>query len=138
MFKELIEAEALKNKYIKPQSGASPSEIKSAEKKLKVAFPNELKTLLSEMNGDKYLFMSANEIAERNTEVRDILGECYENLDELLFFAGNGCGDYYSYIISNGIADETNIVRWEHETNERIPVANTLKEVIEKYFSDKI
>ena len=138
MFRELIENEAENNKYIKPQKGASLAEIKSAEKKLKISFPSELKTLLTEMNGDKYLFMSAEEIAERNTEVRDILGECYENLDELLFFAGNGCGDYYSYVVSNGIVRDIEIVRWEHETNERIPVANSLTEVIEKYFSDKI
>lgn len=138
MFRELIENEAENNKYIKPQKGASPAEIKSAEKKLRISFPNELKTLLTEMNGDKYLFFSAEEIAERNTEVRDILGECYEDLDKLLFFACNGCGDYYSYVISDGSIKETEIIRWEHETNERIPVANSLTEVIEKYFSDKI
>ena len=138
MYRELIEKQAETNKYIKPGTGATEKDISNAEKEMKVKFPSELRTLLSEMNGDGYLFFSADKIVEYNKMTRDILGEDYEGLENLLFFGGNGCGDYYSYEIKDKTAIEGNIVRWEHETNETVPVANNIFELIKRYFNDEI
>ena len=138
MYRELIEKQAEINKYIKPQVGATETEIAKAEKELDVTFPQELKTLLSEMNGDGYLFFSTEKIVEYNKMTREILGEDYDRLDTLLFFGGNGCGDYYSFLIADKKALEGKIVRWEHETNENIPVAKDIFELIERYFNDEI
>ncbi len=138
MYRELIEKQSETNKYIKPDKGATEKEISNAEKEMKVKFPSELKTLISEMNGDGYLFFSADKIVEYNKMTRDILGEDYEGLENLLFFGGNGCGDYYSYEIKDKTAIEGNIVRWEHETNETVPVAKNIFELIERYFNDEI
>lgn len=138
MYIELIEKQAEQNKYIKPTSGATEKEIEKAEKALKVNFPEELRALLSEMNGDGYLFLSAEKIVEYNKMTREILGEDYEGLDKILFFGGNGCGDYYSYLIDGKNALAGNIVRWEHETNECIPVAKDLIQLIKRYFNNEI
>lgn len=64
---------------------------------------------------------------------RNTLCEYYEGLDELLFIGGNGCGDYY-----DGIIALNEIIRWEHEDNSRMIVANGLAELIEKYYTDQI
>jgi len=66
------------------------------------------------------------------------LCEYYRGLDEVLFIGGNGCGDYYSYIITDGIIASNKIILWEHEDNSLIFVANGLSELIEKYYEDKI
>ena len=138
MYRELIEKQAETNKYIKPQFGATEKEISASEKEMGVFFPGELKTLLSEMNGDGYLFLSVEKIVECNKMTREILGEVYEGLDNLLFFAENGCGDHYSYIIDGKTAVEGNIVFWENETNEYHTVAKDLTELIKRYFNDEI
>ena len=138
MYRELIEKQAEKNQYIHPHDGATEKEIAKAEKEMKVKFPEELRTLLSEMNGDGYLFLSTEKIVEYNKEKREILGEVYDGLDKLLFFGENGCGDHYSYLIDGKTAVEGNIVFWEHETNEYRTVAKNLTELIERYFNDEI
>lgn len=138
MYRELIEKQAETNKYIHPHEGATEKEIAKAEKEMKVKFPAELSTLLSEMNGDGYLFMSTKTIVEYNKMKRDILGEVYEGLDKLLFFGENGCGDHYSYLIDGNNALEGNIVFWEHETNEYHTVAKDITELIKRYFNNEI
>lgn len=138
MYRELIEKQAEKNQYIKPHGGATEKDISNAEKAMKVKFPEELRTLLSEMNGDGYLFLSADKIVEYNQMKREILGEVYDGLDKLLFFGENGCGDHYSYLIDGKTAVEGNIVFWDHETNEYHTVAKNLTEFIERYFNNEI
>lgn len=89
------------------------------------------------MNGDGLLLHSVQQIVENTIMARRALGEYYEGLTELLFIGGNGCGDYYSYIITNGIIDSKEIIRWEHEDNNRVFVGNGLAQLIEKYYTDQ-
>ncbi len=60
-------------------------------------------------------------------------------LDCLLFFGGNGCGDYYGYPITlqDGVRDD-NVFMWEHEYDNRIWKASNLEEAIKKYYNDEI
>lgn len=138
MYSEKISACMANNPYIKPQQGAKFRAIKRAEYKLKIAFPAELKTLLTEVNGDEFLLLSAKQIVECNLSVRKQLGEVYNGLDSLLFIAENGCGDYYSYQISDGKITSTEIVRWDHEDNSTFSVARNLEQLIEKYYTNQI
>jgi len=138
MWLELIRKHMSNNKFIAPKCGANLSKIQNAEKKLGVLFPRELKNLLLAVNGDQYLLLSIDQIIEDNNLMRESLSEYYDGLDELLFIAGNGCGDYYAYIIQDGKISSNQIVRWEHETNERVVIATGLVEMIEKYYSDQI
>ena len=139
MYKEKLLHYATTNEYVKPGAGASAAIIHNVEKKLDCAFTPELKSLLSETNGDGYLFFSTDEILETNTRTRTMMSECYEGLEELLFFAGNGCGDYYCYkILHSGQADPSSIYIWMHEDNELMIVAHSLSEMIDRYFNDEI
>jgi len=138
MWIEKISAYMANNRYIKPQRGADSAIIKEAERKLKVSFPAELKSLLLEINGDNYLLFSVEQIVENNLDSRKVLGEVYDGLDRLLFIAGNGCGDYYSYQIIDGEVISSQIVRWDHEVNSTVSVACNLTEMIEKYYAGQI
>ena len=105
------------------------------------------------MNGDKWLFLSAEEIIENVKLNREIFlplfeedyskEEYQERVDRFIFFATNGCGDYYCYrVCPNGTADTSVIYIWEHENiGDRCcwkPVANNIKELIVRYCNGEI
>ena len=138
MWNSLINKYKDENSFIKVNSPSNNKEIVAAEEELNVIFPQELKELLLELNGDNVLLHSVQQIVENTIMTRRCLGEYYEGLTQLLFIGGNGCGDYYSYIITDGIIVSNKIIRWEHEDNSRIFVANGLAELIEKYYTDQI
>lgn len=138
MYIEQIQIYMNDNEYINPHPPADLKMITNAENRLNVTFPNELKELLLEMDGDNLLLLSVKQIIEDNLLVRETLSEFYEGLDELLFIGENGCGDYYSYSILDGQIKSTEIVRWEHEDNTKIVVAHSLKEMINRYYNNEI
>lgn len=138
MYQEIILQYSADNPYMLPQPPSEMGQIHFAEEQLKISFPEELWQLLMELNGDRWLLLSVEEIAETNLWVRKGLGECYDGLDQLLFVARNGCGDYYGYRIVDGIVYAEEIVFWEHETNESKVVAGSLAEMITLYYTDRI
>lgn len=139
MYKELISENSKDNPWVKIQPPATPQEIQKAENIVGYTFPDGLKELLSELNGDSYLILSTGEISENCLRNREYLKECYEDIDRHIFFAGNGCGDYYCYNITHtGEADTSAIYIWEHETNETHIVAKSIKELIIRYFNSEI
>jgi hypothetical protein len=133
VYKELTE----KQKCIKLNLPASQKQIVDAENLLGNKFPADLKTLLSEMDGDGFIIFSIKQIIEINLSIREF--DCFMPLDCILFFGGNGCGDYFGYPITsqNEIRDD-NIFMWDHEYDNRIWKANSLKEFIIKYYNDEI
>jgi hypothetical protein len=126
-----------KHNYIKPNSPATHKQLSDLEKSLGTKLPTDLKKLLLEMNGDNWLIFSTEQIAETNLSVRKL--DCFMPLDCLLFFGGNGCGDYYGYPITlqDGVRDD-NVFMWEHEYDNRVWKASNLKEAIKKYYNDEI
>jgi len=68
----------------------------------------------------------------------DVWGETCPEMAEFLFFAENGCGDYYGYRkdVNGNYGEE--IYLWEHETAESTPVAASLLEFIERYYEGEI
>ena len=78
-------------------------EIALAEAAVGYPFPQELKALLRETNGDNWLLLSASRMVETAQLNRKYFTECFDTLEEyedrigrFIMFAGNGCGDYYS------------------------------------------
>ncbi|PWL49591.1 MAG: hypothetical protein DBY36_07565 [Clostridiales bacterium] len=139
MYRELIEACSQNIEWVRIQKPASAAQIQEAEEAVGCRFPAELKALLSELNGDRWLLFSTGEIMETTRSAREGLGECYAGIEKHLFFAGNGCGDYYCYnILPDGKADGGAVYLWEHETNETRRVAGNLAEMIERYYHDEI
>ncbi len=138
MFKELIADCSKEIKYVRIQEPATAEQISAAEKEIGCCFPTELISLLNELNGDNWLFFSVDEIISTIKTVRETFEEDYPGIENHLFFAGNGCGDYYCYEITNGEADITSIYIWEHETNETHKVASNITELIKLYYNDEI
>lgn len=139
MYTELVTECAKDNQWTQIQPGASEKEIELAEWTVGYTFPEELRKLLLEMNGDRYLLFSIGEIIEDIKTKREYLLECYEDVDKHIFFAGNGCGDHYCYNIgSSGKADDSVIYIWEHETNKTFPVVKNIPELIRRYYNSEI
>lgn len=152
MYKELILELTKENKWVKPQPPCSDKDIQKAEKVVGYPFPKELRELLKEINGDKWCLLSVKEIiddVERNRKIwlplfeEDYSKEEYvDKVDRFIFFAENGCGDYYCYRVDeNGVPDETAIYIWEHEyLGEKCwkKVASNMTEFITLYYNDKI
>lgn len=143
MYKELI-LKAAGNKWVKIQPPCSESELLRAEKAAGSPFPKELHDLLLEMNGDKWLFLSADEIFEQVKKNRDLLAfydeNGFERLDAFIFFAGNGCGDYYCYRKNeDGSADNSAVYLWNHEEYKcSEKVADNIAELITRYYNNEI
>ena len=145
MYRELL-SEFIKNvDWAKLQDPCSEQELKKAEKVVGYPFPDELKALLRETNGDRWFLLSAKEIIENVERNRTILSECFEpdefveKVDLHIFFATNGCGDYYCYKVSqNGEVDTSAIYIWDHEDFETRYAAKNIKDAIIKYYSNEI
>ena len=145
MYRELIEKLIENNKWAKLQSLCPESEIEKAEKYVGFKFPDELKALLRETNGDHWFLMSASEIMDNVKRNREILAEFLEadefeeKVNRNIYFATNGCGDYYCYrILENGKADTSAIYIWEHELFEIREVAKDMADLIIKYYNNEI
>jgi hypothetical protein len=134
----LIEELAKDNPYVKLNPPASEQQIHEVEKKLDVPLPDDLADLLREFNGDSWLIFSTEQIIETNLSIREAL-DSYMPLDCLLFFGGNGCGDYFGYPITRGDGVRNdNVFMWEHEWDNRIWKANNLEDTIRKYYNNEI
>ncbi len=138
MFRELITDCSKDIKCVHIQEPATIEQIKVAEKEIGCCFPAELISLLNELNGDRWLLFSTDEIIHTIKTVREAFEEDYFGIEKHLFFAGNGCGDYYCYEILDSKADITSIYMWEHETNETHKVASNIPELIKRYYNDEI
>lgn len=144
MYRELILELTQGNEFVKIQPPCPENEIDNAEKVVGYHFPKELRALLRELNGDKYLLLSAKEIIEQTKLNREIQAE-YSNeefakeLDRFIFFATNGIGDYYCYHAdSDGVLDETAIYIWEHEEYCWKQIATNMAELITRYYNAEI
>lgn len=108
MYRELLTPYFKENLYASLQEPCPEEQIEKAEQAVGLPFPKELKDLLCETNGDHWLLLSADEIAENARLNRKCFEEAeedekalWEPLNHLLLFAANGCGDYYGYLFSD-------------------------------------
>lgn len=146
MYRELIVGLSKDIRHVNIHAPCSEEEIEKTEKYIGYKFPQELRQLLRELDGDEWLILSAEEMREITSLNREILitafddeEEYKEKIDRHIFFAGNGCGDYYGYrVLPNGETDESAIYMWEHEEFEHRIVAKNITDLICKYYNDKI
>lgn len=103
MYRELIGKLIEGHNWARLQEPCPEKEIKKAEKYVGFTFPEELKALLRETNGDHWLLLSAGEIISNAKRNREIMAEYFESdefeekVNRFVYFASNGCGDYYCY-----------------------------------------
>lgn len=153
MYRELVLECSKGIEWVNVQPPCREGTIAEAEKVVGYAFPEELKKLLRELNGDGWLLLSAEEIMENVRLNREIFLPDFEEenkkeyyldrVEQFVFFATNGCGDYYCYRVTpDRIVDDSTIYIWEHERLGESccwePVAHNIKELIERYYNDEI
>lgn len=135
MWIEKIKEFAKTISFIHINPPASDSEIIHLENSFN-EIPDDLIKLLKELNGDGCTFLSVNEIIETNQRLRKIVD--YMPLDCLLFFAGNGCGDYFGYQIRKSGLCSYNIFLWDHESDNRTFAAGSMDHFISRYCNGEI
>lgn len=142
MYVDLLRQYAAKNNSMKIQPPVTKDEVCESEKMLNILFPDALKSLLFETNGDNFLLWSLEQIVKENLEIRSINPEIIEpelfNFSEFLFIAGNGIGDYYGYRIDNGTIQSPSIFVFEYEEYTSKVVAHNIAELIMIYYQDQI
>ena len=146
MYRELIAGLIQGNNWAQLQPPCPDADIERAGKYVGYPFAEGLKALLRETNGDHWLLMSADELMENVKLNREILAEASEDEKELwekvnrhIFFATNGCGDYYCYrVLPGGEVDTGAIYLWEHETFAHHAVAKDIPDLIGKYYHDEV
>lgn len=150
MYRKLLLKLAKKNKWVDLQPPCPENEIEEAEKVVGHLFPKELRELLREVNGDGgWCLMSAKEIIATAVSNREFWTPFFEennyqgSTENFIFFAQNGCGDYYCYQLGEGgMPDETAIYIWNHEEiGEECcwhKVASNMAQFIKRYYKGKI
>lgn len=145
MYRELIGNLIKGHNWAKLQEPCPEKKITEAEQYVGFPFPEELKALLRETNGDHWLLLSAEEIIDHVKTNREIFpeylepDEFQEKINRYVFFAANGCGDYYCYrVLPNGETDASAIYIWEHELFEIREAAKDMADLITKYYHDEV
>ena len=145
MYRELIGKLIDGHNWAKLQEPCTEKEIKKAEKYVGYTFPEELKALLRETNGDHWFLLSAEEIISNVKRNREIMAEYFESdefeekVNRFVYFASNGCGNYYCYrVLPNGETDTSAIYIWEHELFETREVAKDIPDLITKYYNNEV
>lgn len=137
MYFELIQKYMKENQWVRPQAPAGSAQIQEAEKALQCSFPKELKQLFSEMDGDRWLLFSIEQMIENNQIYRE--DSDGKDAGRFLFFGTNGCGDNYGYrVLPDGAVDSSAVYRLDHETGEEIPVAADIYDLIRRYYNNEI
>lgn len=145
MYRELIEKFTKGHNWAKVQQGCDEQQISAAEEYIGYNFPDELKNLLRETDGDYWFLLSAEQIINNVKTNREIYPEYLEaeefeeKINRYIFFATNGCGDYYCYrVLPDGKTDSSAIYIWEHELFETRKIADNIADLITKYYNDEI
>lgn len=115
---------------------ATETQLSNISSTFKLTVPDELEALLKEVNGDGSTFLSTELIIKDNLSLRK-LDWCMP-LDVFLFFAENGCGDYFGYSIKKNGEIDNNIFMWDHESDSRNWVSNGLAHFIERRKNNEI
>ena len=114
------------------------ADVTSAEEKLAVRFPDELRQFLLESNGlhGEYglgIIWPVERIVKDNQEFRENMDfqELYMPFDPLLFFGDAGNGDQFAFSILKGEVRRSDVFAWNHEDDSRQWVAPSLSKYLE-------
>ncbi|MGA5298551.1 SMI1/KNR4 family protein [Nucisporomicrobium flavum] len=114
--------------------GAGEWAIAAAQERLGQTFPEDLAGLLRETDGVRGesgldVVWPVERIVRDNLEFRTFpdFKDLYAPFDDLLFFGDNGGGDQFAYRAGDPAGA---VLVWEHETDERRPVATNLADYL--------
>lgn len=123
---------------------ARPEDLQRIEAKLKVALPDDLRSLLAQSDGVEGIYglglvWSSARILDDNTRFRTFpaFRDLYMPFDPLLFFGDAGNGDQFAYTICGGKV-RPDIFAWNHEDDSRSWMAPSLERYFEWTFAGKL
>ncbi len=123
---------------------ASPEDLRRIEATLKVALPDDLRSLLAQSDGVDGIYglglvWPSDRIVDDNTKFRTFpaFRDLYMPFDPLLFFGDAGNGDQFAYTIRGGRV-RSDIFVWNHEDDSRIWKAPNLERYFEWTFAGKL
>lgn len=141
MYLELVNEFRTTRKYgdeIRPRPPVGMAEISHAEQQIGIRFPQELRELLLEMDGDCDLFLALEDIITYNAYP---YSENYP-IASLLFFGADGAGNLFAYKVEKGEAQSGAIYQWDHEMavwgtkEEKLRYqAGSLADLIQDYYN---
>ncbi len=115
---------------------ASLIEVIEVEEYFNAMLPTDLVEFLLEFNGDGELLFSTGQIVEITQHFRENLKNSPFKADHLCFIGHDGKGNYFCYsILEDGIISSDFICLWNPKSEKLTPVADTLPELISKYYS---
>ncbi|WP_082309766.1 SMI1/KNR4 family protein [Nonomuraea sp. SBT364] len=119
--------------------GASEEDFARAGQILGSPIPEELKELLRESNGvlnrdEVAIIWPIDRILQDNLHFRtnSDFSDLYMNFEPLLFFADNGGGDQFAYVVQPKRFD---IFVWDHENDSRQWVARRMSQYLTRRLS---
>lgn len=114
--------------------GASPRALDRVSTVLHATLPADLRDLLRGSNGIRTAGGSdavwgAGDIITRNRALRDLqrAERLYLPFGDVLFFGEAGNGDLFGYALRDEAVTRPPVLRWDHETDERVRVAEDLE-----------
>ncbi|MGN1053201.1 MAG: SMI1/KNR4 family protein [Candidatus Scatosoma sp.] len=120
-------------------SPARLTEIIEVENYFNTMLPAELVDFLSEFNGDGEFLYPTNQIIEVTKLFRENFKDSERNARDLCFIGQDGEGNHFCYkILEDGTISDDLIYCWVLKSDALIPVADTLRELIYKYYSGLI
>lgn len=117
-------------------SPASLIEVIEVEEYFHTMLPTDLVEFLLEFNGDGELLFSTGQIVEITKHFRESFRNSSIKANNLCFIGQDGKGNYFCYpILEDGTISSDFICLWNPKSEKLTPVADTLKELISKYYS---
>lgn len=117
---------------------AMESNVSNVERWLSQPLPGELRELLLEANGvigtyGTDVIWTTERITTENEAFRSnpSFAELYSSSQDLLFFGDSGGGDQFAF---DQNSDQSRIMVWDHETDERRQVADSLEQYLRRCF----
>lgn len=117
---------------------ASLVDIKEIENYFNTKLPNELVDFLLEFNGDGEFLYSTKQIIEMTKLFRENFKDFANKTQNLCFIGQDGEGNHFCYKILNDGTISDDLIYLCKNPEELIPVADTLIELIYKYYSGLI
>lgn len=123
IYRELINNGQIDYNDFSLNKGVDIFNIRKVEKKLKILFPSDLVLFLIEFNGDNDLLYQLDKIKITNNLC--LIGKISNNL-------------YCGYLIKDNFIKDEQIYLLNEETNKITLIANSLKDLINKYYYKNI
>lgn len=143
MWREFIQQCDPRGTFLAPATPAMIAEVESA---LRIALPDDFKSLLGETNGvrlsqGQWLIWSVEHMLEKNLDFRGnpLYRDMYMPFDSLVLFAEAGNGDLFAFpVLANGHIRDSHVYRWHQVDDSRTWAAENVRRFLQGWFDNTL